>query len=186
MSLELSSPDDDRGQVGIGTLIVFIAMVLVAAIAAGVLINTAGFLQSQAEETGEEATDEVSNQITVDNVVGVANVENTEVEEIDLTVRAGAGADPIDISDATLLYSDGDDFEEGDINDLDGVEVSGGEDGVIGNGEDTATVNLELAEITSNLDEGEDAEISITTADNAQAEEFVTAPDPLTDGTFTF
>ncbi len=61
---------EDRGQVGIGTLIVFIAMVLVAAIAAGVLINTAGFLQSSAEQTGQESSDQVTNQIQVASKIG--------------------------------------------------------------------------------------------------------------------
>ena len=114
--------DDDRGQVGIGTLIVFIAMVLVAAIAAGVLINTAGFLQTQAEATGEESTAQVSDQVQAVNEVGFTNVsidtfgqttfEDTtnpgpgddEIHRIEMTVQKSPGADAIDLDAATIEY----------------------------------------------------------------------------------
>ena len=98
--------DEDRGQVGIGTLIVFIAMVLVAAIAAGVLINTAGFLQSQAEATGQESTDLVSERIDVTSSVGIVNSTDGsttgDLEQIRVGVAGAAGSNQIDLSSATI------------------------------------------------------------------------------------
>ncbi|ELZ40898.1 flagellin [Halorubrum saccharovorum DSM 1137] len=100
---EFINDNDERGQVGIGTLIVFIAMVLVAAIAAGVLINTAGFLQSQAEATGQESTDLVSERIDVTSEVGIVGNNSTgELKAIKISVSGAAGADQIDLSESTI------------------------------------------------------------------------------------
>ena len=49
-----------KGDIGIGTLIIFISMILVAAIAAGVLIQTATSLQNTALLTGERSRSQVS------------------------------------------------------------------------------------------------------------------------------
>jgi flagellin-like protein len=59
-----------RGQVGIGTLIIFIAMILVASIAGGVLLQTTGVLQSSSQTVGEESTAQIANQIQVISRVG--------------------------------------------------------------------------------------------------------------------
>ncbi|OYR73373.1 archaellin/type IV pilin N-terminal domain-containing protein [Halorubrum ezzemoulense] len=111
---EFITDKDDRGQVGIGTLIVFIAMVLVAAIAAGVLINTAGFLQSQAEATGQESTDLVSERIDVTSTVGIVEDSDSTVygqavggnpenlSQIRVGVSGAAGADQIDLNKTTI------------------------------------------------------------------------------------
>jgi len=103
MKEKLKERLNDRGQVGIGTLIVFIAMVLVAAIAAGVLINTAGFLQTKSEQTGQESSAQVSNRVQV--VSGFGNVgNNEEVNYVNLTVMRGSGADDINLSTATIEW----------------------------------------------------------------------------------
>ncbi|MBV0903775.1 archaellin/type IV pilin N-terminal domain-containing protein [Haloarcula salina] len=104
MLTELTN-DDDRGQVGIGTLIVFIAMVLVAAIAAGVLINTAGFLQSSAEETGQQSSDQVTNRLQLVNAVG-EDISNNGIQTVNLTVKRAPGAANIDIGSTIAQWVD--------------------------------------------------------------------------------
>ena len=117
--------DNERGQVGIGTLIVFIAMVLVAAIAAGVLINTAGLLQSQAEATGEESSEQVTDRVQVSSVAGIAieseeqddfsgeenNFDDDEIEElniIELTTLRSPGAGDIDLTNVIVeVFAEG-------------------------------------------------------------------------------
>lgn len=123
----MAPADQSRAQVGIGTLIIFIAMVLVAAIAAGVLIHTAGFLQSQAEGTGEESTEQVAEQLNIITESGeVAN--NDEIHLLRVGVQPAAGADDINLAELTIQYLGG--GERGDIivDNENGVKADGGAD----------------------------------------------------------
>lgn len=92
-----------RAQVGIGTLVIFVAMVLVASIAAGVLINTTGILQSESEQTGQESANQVSDRVLVVSETGTA-IQNGRVGLVNLTVTAGPGSDAIDLRSTTVSW----------------------------------------------------------------------------------
>jgi flagellin FlaB len=98
----------DVGSIGIGAMIVFIAMVLVAGVAASVLIQTSMKLESQALATGRETTDEVSGGIEVYDVLGYSSGYSIDISKLAIGVRPRAGSNGIDLSESFLELSDAD------------------------------------------------------------------------------
>jgi len=96
--------EKDVGAIGIGAMIVFISMVLVAGIAASVLIQTSGKLEMQAMKSGAETISEVSTGIRVDSVLGY-NVSGA-VQRLAIEIRPRAGSSEIDLSETIVELSD--------------------------------------------------------------------------------
>jgi flagellin FlaB len=107
----LTMKKDTSAQVGIGTLIIFIAMVLVAAVAAAVLIQTSGVLQQKAQSTGKQATQEVSSNLMVKNIEGVRAKTGTNLSEtidlLKLKVGLNVGSSPVDVNQVIVSITDG-------------------------------------------------------------------------------
>lgn len=97
----------DDAEVGVGTLIVFIAMVLVAAVAAAVIIGTSGTLQQRAVSTGKEATTEVTSNLKVVGLEGERNSTSEGIYVVTLHLQLSAGAQDIDLDDVLMRYGDG-------------------------------------------------------------------------------
>lgn len=98
-NMKTTYKNDDGASIGIGAMIVFIALILVAAVASTIIIKTAEELQQRAEATGDDTRDEISGkiQLIMAYVSGETGGGATTVDEITLVVQMAAG------SDATLL-----------------------------------------------------------------------------------
>lgn len=90
-----------KAEMGVGVLIVFIAMLLVAAVAAGVLITTVTSLQQKALVTGQEARGEVSNHLQVVEVKGTDG-RGGGVANYSILIKLASGSDPIDMNDTLV------------------------------------------------------------------------------------
>jgi archaeal flagellin FlaB len=96
--------EKEVGSIGIGAMIVFIAMVLVAGIAASVLIQTSTKLESQAMRSGQETIAEVSTGIAVENIEG--HKTGTTLDYIVISVRPRAGSSDVDLAETVVEISD--------------------------------------------------------------------------------
>ena len=91
---ENNENNDNVAAIGIGAMIVFIALILVAAVASAVIIQTAEKLQQSAQSTGDDTTDEMSGKIQILNVF-----VDDPAETFVIYFRLAAGSDSTNPSD---------------------------------------------------------------------------------------
>lgn len=95
---------DSKGEIGIGTMIVFIAAVLVAAVAAAVMIQTSGKLQEKAQRAGDDTTRDVASNLRIDRVIGVRGASNEDPCYVDVYLSLTPGSDKINMKQLTLQW----------------------------------------------------------------------------------
>ena len=87
--------DDKVAAIGIGAMIVFIALILVAAVAAAVIIQTAEALQQNAQQTGDDTADNMAGKVMINSAYVDANGYK-------LFVRLAPGGEPAPV--ASISY----------------------------------------------------------------------------------
>ena len=95
--------NNNNADVGIGTLVVFIAMVLVSAVAASVIMQTAESLQMRAQAVGKQTIRDVSSGMRIIGITGYTDAQKTKIEYLAIAVTPRAGSEDIDLN-KTLLY----------------------------------------------------------------------------------
>ncbi len=105
----------EQGEFGIGSLIIFIAMIIVSAVTAVVLIQIAYQLQQQAEDTGNVAIQDVSTGVKIismggyryNNTWGTTPPYHSQIDWVSIMITPISGSPPIDLKDVILVVSDG-------------------------------------------------------------------------------
>ena len=93
-----------KGIMGIGTLIIFIATILVAAVAAAVLISTSNVLQQRSLLVGQEARKSITNAVDVVSILAASDASIEKFNNFEILVRLSPGSDPLQMRKFNIQY----------------------------------------------------------------------------------
>ena len=103
--MESYREDREAGSIGIGAMIVFIALILVAAVASTIIIKTAEELQQNAEQTSSDTRQQISGKVSIVDVIAASTgtdiTGTTNIATFDVIFRISSGSTgiyPADIS----------------------------------------------------------------------------------------
>ena len=94
----MNEESNDWGSIGIGAMIVFIALILVAAVASAVIIQTGEKLQQNAQQSGSDTQQEISGKISI-ITIWVGDTPTANNEEITMVFELAPGSEPITNTD---------------------------------------------------------------------------------------
>ena len=129
MKTEKETKQDELAAIGIGAMIVFIALILVAAVAAAVIIQTAEKLQQNAQASGDDTQEQMSTKLTLINVV----IETRDLGGDAALGGAGVNADTADLF-VTFELAPGSEPTQADDIGYTVICENLGEDGAVGGG----------------------------------------------------
>jgi archaeal flagellin FlaB len=93
-----------NADIGVGALIIFIAMIMVAGVTASVMIQTMNNLQNQAIKTSEETIRDISSGLKVTFVSGF--IQNSTIAQLAIFVSTTSASDDVDLTYGILSLSD--------------------------------------------------------------------------------
>ena len=98
------SAKDKRAEMGVGTLIIFIAMVLVAAVAASVLINVVDKLQQQASSVADDTHDYFGTRMSVITID--PQDDGLEYDGLNIGAQLAYHSGPVDSHNLVVIIND--------------------------------------------------------------------------------
>ena len=104
---QLMNRDREAGSIGIGAMIVFIALILVAAVASTIIIKTAEELQQNAESTSDDTRKEISGKINVLQILVNGTTSADAIDSIIVTAKVASGSMNVQVEDIDWVITCG-------------------------------------------------------------------------------